>query len=118
MNQQESPFDRNLERLIRASFGPDTRLTPSAREQLHQRLSAALPETRRPKEFPAGILALFSSLVLLLAATNVLSIWDTSIRLPLSFALNPVGLLVLLNLACLPIASLVIILRRKSCPRT
>jgi hypothetical protein len=113
MNQPESPFDRNLERLIRASLGPETRLTPSAQEHLRLRLTAVLREKRRPKEFPAGILALFSSLILLLAAANILSIGHTSMRWPESFTLNPVGLLVLVNLACLPIASLVIILRRK-----
>jgi len=117
MNRHESPFDRNLERLIRASFGPDSRLTPSTREQLHQRLSAVFHETRQPQEFPAGILALFSGLVLLLAATGVFSAWGASVRLTLSFASNPIGLLVLANLACLPIASLVIVFfRRKSCP--
>jgi uncharacterized BrkB/YihY/UPF0761 family membrane protein len=116
MNPPESQFDRNLERLIRSSFGPETRLTPSAREQLRQRLSTAWREKRRPKEFPAGILALFSSLILLLAGADFLSLANTSLRWPESFTLNPVGLLVLVNLVCLPIASLVIILRRKSWP--
>lgn len=115
MNQQESQSDRNLERLIRASCGPETRMTPLAREQLHRRLSAALRKKRRHEEFPTGILALFSGIVLLLTATSFFSLLNRSIRLPLSFGLNPVGLLVLMNLACLPIASLVIILRRKSC---
>jgi hypothetical protein len=116
VNQQETPSERDLERSIRASFGPDARLTPSAREDLHRRLSAALREANRPKEFPAGILALFSGLVLLLAATTILSVGDSNPGLSLSFTLNPVGLLALVNLACLPIASLVIILRRRSCP--
>jgi hypothetical protein len=115
MNQKESHFDRNLERLIHASCGPETRLTPFAREQLHRRLSAALREKRRQDEFPAGILAFFSSVILLLAATSLLSFLNMGVRLPQSFGLNPVGLLVLVNLACLPIASLVIILWRKSC---
>jgi hypothetical protein len=113
MNPQESQSERNLERLIRASCGPETRLAPLAREQLHQRLSAALREKRRPEEFPARWLALFSGLILLLAATSFLPLWNTGVRLPQSFGLNPVGCLVFVNLACLPIASLVIILRRK-----
>jgi hypothetical protein len=114
MNQQESPYDRNLEKLIRASFGPDARLAPETRNQLYRRLVAELRETRRPKEFPKGILALFSSLVFLLAVTSVLSVWETGVQWPQIFALNPFGLLVLVNLAYLPISSLVIILRRKS----
>jgi hypothetical protein len=113
MNEQESQSEGNLERLIRASCGPETRSAPLAREQLHQRLSAALREKRRPAEFPAGWLALFSGLILLLAATSVLPLWNTSVRPSQIFELNPVGGIALVNLACLPIASLVIILRRK-----
>ena len=115
MNQQESQFDRNLASLIHASCGPETRLTPFAREQLHHRLSAALREKRRHEEFPAGILALFSGVVFLLAAAIFLSSLIPSLGLPRSFVFNPAGLLVLVNLAFLPIASLVIVLRRKSC---
>jgi hypothetical protein len=107
MNEQESQSEGNLERLIRASCGPETRSAPLAREQLHQRLSAALREKRRPAEFPAGCL------ILLLAATSVLPLWNTSVRPSQIFELNPVGGIALVNLACLPIASLVIILRRK-----
>jgi len=115
MNQQESQFDRNLGPLIHASCGPATRLAPLAREQLHQRLSAALREKCRHEEFPAGILALLSGLVFLLATAIFLSLLAPSAGVPRSFVLNPAGLLVLVNLAFLPIASLVIVLRRKSC---
>jgi hypothetical protein len=115
MNQQESQFDQNLERLIQASCGPETRPKPSAREQLHQRLSAELREIRRQEEFPAGILAVLSGVVLLLVAASFLSPSYTAVRISHGFELNPIGFVILVNLACLPIASLVIILRRKSC---
>lgn len=116
MNEQESRSDRYLERLIQTSCGPETRLAPFAREQFRQRLFAASRKKRRREEFPAGLLALFSGLVLLLAAASLLPLWDTSLRLLQDSGSNPLELLVFANLACLPIASIVIILRRKSCP--
>lgn len=115
MNQQKSQFDQNLERLIQASCGPEMRPKPAAREQLHQRLSAELREMRRQEEFPAGILAVLSGVVLLLAAASFLLPSFVAVRLFYGSELNPIGFLVLANLTCLPIASLVIILRRKSC---
>jgi len=114
MNQQESPDDRNLEKLIRASFGPEARLTPETRNRIYRRLVTEWRETHQPKEFPKIILALFSGLFLLLAVTTVPLDWDAGARWPQIFASNPFGLLVLLNVAFLPIAGLVIILRRKS----
>lgn len=114
MNQQESPDDRNLEKLIRASFGPDARLTPETRIRIYRRLVTEWRETRQPKEFPKVILALFGGLFLLLAGMTVPLVWDAGARWPQIFTLNPFGILVLLNVAFLPIASLVIIIRRKS----
>ena len=115
MNEQEAQSDRNLERLIRMSCGPEARLSPLAREQFRLRLFAALREKSRTKDFPAGFLALFSGLVLLLAAMSLLPLWDKSLQLLQGFGSNPLELLVFANLACLPIACIVIILRRKSC---
>lgn len=117
MNDQESNSDRNFERLMRTSFGPETRPTPSARERLRRRLLAALRETGRPKEFPTGILALLSGLVSGLAAAGFISVLIRGQWLPWDLVLSPAGLLVLVNLSCVPIASLVIVLRRKLCPK-
>lgn len=116
MTREQTVFDLNLERLIRAACGAEARPTPATRRRLRRRLSAVLSETRPPREFPAGILALLGGLILLSAAAGFLSGRAAGVRLPLGIALNPASLMALVNLAALPIASLVIVIRRKLWP--
>lgn len=109
MNDHETNFEQNLARMLKASCGPGTRVTPDARERLRHELAATLRVRRQPSEFPGAALAALSLLVLLLWAAA----WPGGAGLPGKFPAVPVMVLAVVNLAGIPIASLVIVLRRR-----
>ena len=115
MNDRETFCEQNLGRLLQASCGAEARVTPAARHQLRQRLLAECRAQSVPAEFPAVVLSGLTCVLLLLVAGGALAGLGWGSLPASSTALAPFCALVLLNLLCLPVASLVIILRRKSC---
>lgn len=115
MNNQETSWEQNLGRLLRASCGAEARLGPTARHQLCQRLLAECRVRSAPAEFPAVVLGVLTCVLLLLVAGGALAGLGRGSLPASSSALAPFCALALLNLLCLPVASLVIVLRRRSC---
>jgi len=115
MNNRETSCEQNLGRLLQASCGAEARVTPAARHQLRQRLLAECRAQSAPAEFPAVMLGVLTCVLLLLVAGGALAGLGRGSLPASSTALAPFCALVLLNLLCLPVASLVIILRRKPC---
>ena len=61
MNDHETNFEQNLGRLIKASCGPETGVSPAARERLRRELAATLRHRLQPAEFPATALGLLTA---------------------------------------------------------
>lgn len=112
MHDQETPFEQNLPALLRASMGPDARPAPALREELRRQLGEQIAAQARPAEFPPLVLVGGSGAALLAGLG-----W-LAVRLDLGGAadlhvLAPVAVLLGVNYLCLPVACLIIILRRK-----
>jgi len=115
MNNRETSWEQNLGRLLQASCGAEARVTPAARHQLRQRLLVECRAPSAPAEFPAVVLGVLTCVLLLLLAGGVLAGLGRGSLPASSTALGPFCALVLLNVLCLPVASFVIVLRRKLC---
>ena len=113
MNDGETNFEQNLGRLLQASCGPETRVTPAMRERLRHELAATLGAHPQPAEFAGAALAALTCLVFLLCAAWSLRAWPGGTGLPAKFSTVPVMVLILVNMLGIPVASLVIVLRRK-----
>lgn len=109
MNDRETHFEQNLQRCLQASCGPESRLTPVTREQLRRELVRAVVTRGQPGPtgFPISALAVLTGFLCLLGIA-----WGASGARG-SIHTSPFVVLMLVNLAGLPVASLVIVLRRK-----
>jgi hypothetical protein len=81
--------------------------------QLHRAWLARMQPRPRFAEFPVSVLALFTGVLVLVGALAGVSFWSGGGRAINAVALTPFGTLVLVNLLCLPLAGLVIVLRRR-----
>ena len=113
MNDHETNFEQNLGRLMKASCDPETGVSPVARERLRRELAATLHHRLQPAEFPATALGLLTALVLLLFAAWGAGAWPGGAGLAGRLPSGPLLALVIVNLAGIPVASLVIVLRGK-----
>ena len=113
MNNEEASYEQNLGRLLQVSCGAEARVTPAARDRLRRRLSAECRAA--PAEFPAVVLGVLTCILVLRAAGSAAASLHPGSLLANATAFSPFGALVLVNFLCLPVASLVIVLRRRSC---
>lgn len=106
-------LEENVARLIAAAAGPDARPTPALRAQTLARLRDTLHARREAAPFPDGIAMLLGALLVLAVCSLVALAAAGSLGSPGSpawflLATGPVA-----NLALLPLAAAVIVLRRK-----
>ncbi len=113
MNDRETHFDCNLGRLLRASCGPETAVRPAARERLRRELVAMLQRHVQPAEFPVAALGFLTVALSLLFAAWGASAWTGVARSVGWGPAGPILALVLVNLVGIPVASLVVVLRRR-----
>jgi hypothetical protein len=113
MNDHETIFEQNLGRLFKACCGPESSVAPVARERLRRELVARLRPRLQPEEFPAPALGFVTTLVLFLFATWGACAWPGTARLGGSVLNGPILALLVVNLIGIPVASLVVVLRRK-----
>ena len=113
MNQRERYLEENTARLIRAAFDPNARPSPHASERAFQSLLADVRARSAAVAFPDSAVGVLGA-TLALAATW-LAIQAAAAAT--SFIANPPLLLMAawlaLNLALVPIASVVILIRRQ-----
>jgi hypothetical protein len=115
MEDKNHPLEENVEALLKASYPTQGQLDPRLRASMYGRLVQMLPPTPL---FPKMALGLICAALLLLELLAV----GTSVGLvafPVNdlFALLTAGI-VLLNLFCLPIASILIVIKRASASHT
>jgi hypothetical protein len=113
VSDRDTNFEQNLGRLLQTACGPQARAKPAMRDQLRQTLLAELRPQFLRVEFPTSILGVLSGALLLLVAAWAASGLGRGLSLTSHSAWFPFAALVLLNLLCMPVASLIIILRRK-----
>jgi len=115
MNDESDFLEQNTERLIRAGFGPEMRPDPAVREQTLRSLVGHIRTKRPATAFPVGILVILAGILVAMAvclAGGVLAAepaWPTGLE-PLSLKL--LVLTVALNVIWIPIASMLLVIRR------
>lgn len=110
--------EENMARLIAAAMGPDTQPSPGLRAQTLARLRAALRANQEPVAFPDSVVVLLAAL-LILAVCSLVALVVAGL---LGSAGSPAWFLLaaapIANLALLPVAAAVIVLRRKQNAQT
>jgi len=112
MGEPERDREETLASLIRAAAGPGARPDAEARERTLRMLDAEMRASRVPREFPDGILAAFVAFIAALAVWVGLRIGGGSALRPDPSLWMP-ACVVAANFFFLPVAILVIVLRRR-----
>lgn len=113
MNERERYLDRNTARLIRAAFGPQTRPSARAAEQALRLLLDQVRERSAEAAFPDAVVGILGATLVLAAAwltAQVLAGGSSPTASPL---LLMVAAWLGANLALMPVASIVILIRRR-----
>ena len=113
MNVPSDHTDENLARLIQAGFGPESLPDLRARARVFQCLAEHLPGRQSAAIFPQGILLALVGILILLAVCLAAQPHWTGIPPSMSLPNLIVGIVLILNLVFIPIASIVIVLRRR-----
>jgi hypothetical protein len=114
MNDENGPSEEDLARLIAAGFGPEARPGERARAATLRNLRARLRPRRVATAFPEHVLCLLLGALMLLGASLAAEMIEADF-----FCGSPTPNLVfaavlLLNVAFVPIAGVVIVIRRRN----
>jgi hypothetical protein len=110
MEDTERSKEKNIEALLQAGYAVENRLDPHLRAAMYGRLSQSL---NKHPAFPPLALGLICAVLLILAiymaaaATGIIPLSESDPLLYLTASA------LLLNFLCLPIASILIVIRRK-----
>ena len=114
MNENRSHLEANLARMIKAAAGGEAQLKESQRERTWHRLIAESRRSRPASPFPDRVLAFLGGVqafaALWLGIRVLTNGFTGTIDVPSLFVALPVTV----NLACLPIAVMLIYRRRRS----
>jgi hypothetical protein len=107
--------EENEGRLIKAAMGGDALPTPETERRVLRLLLAEQQAASQVAEFPTGILAALVGVLvvligLVLVQTSGVWVWAIS-SVPLAIA----ACMVCLNIAAVPVAGIVIVMRRRAC---
>ena len=110
MKEKERPEEKNIEMLLKAGYPEEGRLDPRLRVTVYSRLVKAMKA--RPV-FPPLALVLICVTLLLLAAILIGAAIGELPFVKMDLLIYLAGGVLLLNLLCLPVASILIVIRRK-----
>lgn len=115
MDRSDDILECNTARLIQSGMGGEARLDPELREELRHRLVGELRAGLALPAFPEKALGVLTALGLLAALGVLVQVGQTGLRTFEDGIWPMLALLLLLNLALTPVASIVIIvLQRRS----
>ena len=114
MNKERPYLEQNTAQLIRAAYGPSARPSADARERAFQLVLNQVRTRPAKDEFPDIAVIILSVVLVFIAAWLGFRVTSTAT----SFLASPLLLATLgwlvLNLAILPVASIVIVTRRRN----
>ena len=113
MDSEDRRLEANTARLIRAALGPETRPDPGAGQQALQSLLTGLRERRARSSFPDHTLAALVGTLVFMAAWLALQAIASDGAVNSPVLLLPATFVLLVNVAVVPVASIVIVLRRR-----
>lgn len=115
MSNDREFLEENAGRLIQSAFGPEARPRPVVRQRMLQRLLAEQRAQSERADLPDGILAALVGLLVLIGVW--LSTQSPGFGFPIacSLPLTIAAWLLYLNLGALPLAGIIIVIRRRKC---
>jgi len=113
MNESDEHVEINTARLIRAGYAPGARPDAAARERLLLRLRVEVRAKAAPAVFPAWVLGLLAGLGCALAAWALARLFGMGARALEDARWLALTMPLCVNLALMPAASLVIIVKRR-----
>ncbi|MCJ7738230.1 MAG: hypothetical protein MUQ10_13100 [Anaerolineae bacterium] len=113
MNEKKDWMDDNIADLIRASFAEDARPTSQTRESALHELRAVLRAKRGDGHFPDSVVAILGGTLFATAANVAYAMTAAGRTLTDNPAFLAVGMWMVLNLAALPVSSIIILSRRQ-----
>ncbi|MFC1595520.1 hypothetical protein ACFL3X_01245 [Gemmatimonadota bacterium] len=112
MEHKDNHLESNIARLVRESYGPQSRLDPELHEDMLRRLRGVSDATRSRTEFPDGVLLALTGVLILMAVWLVIQI-SSGQSIMSSTPLVIMAAILMLNLALVPISGIVIVMRRR-----
>lgn len=113
MSHENPHVEENIARLIEVGLGPQARPEPTIRGQTWRLLKAQLYERRDVPAFSNTALAVLTGILTVLAVWLIGQVQAASGPVHLSLSLILVALLVTANLLWVPIAGILIVIRRR-----
>ncbi len=113
MHNGERYHEDNIARLIQPALAPEARPDPLTREQTWRRLETLLHAKRTPTAFPDWALVVLAGILALMAAWLANQIFAGDVSMAMSPSFIVIALLLAFNLVCMPIAAVVIVIRRR-----
>jgi hypothetical protein len=113
MNERERYLDRNTAHLIRMAFGPHARPSARAAEQALRLLLDQVRERAAEAAFPDAVVGILGATLVLAATWLTAQVIVTGTSLTASPSLLVLAAWLAANLALVPVASIVILIRRQ-----
>jgi hypothetical protein len=114
VDHSDEVLESNTARLIQSGMGGEARLDSDLREALHRRLISELHAGLALPAFPEKALGLLTALGLLAVLSTLVQFSQAGMRAFENGFWPMLILLLLLNLMLIPVASIVIVLQRRS----
>ena len=113
MNENERYLDRNTAHLVRAAFGPHARPSARAAEQALRLLLDQVRERSAKAPFPDAAVGVLGATLVLAAICLTAQVIVNGTSLTVNPSLLGLAAWLSANLALLPVASIVILIRRQ-----
>lgn len=113
MNEEGNCLEENTARLVRAAYGPSARPSPEASQRVFRLLLGHVRVRPATPGFPDAALVALGAIVVFLAVGLAIQVAFPMTSLNASPSLLAAAMVLILNLAWVPVASIVIVLRRR-----
>jgi len=113
MNEEGNCVEENTARLVRAAYGPSARPSPQASERVFRLLLGHVKERPATPSFPDAALVALGALVAAVAVCVAAQVVLPRASLGASPSLLAAAMMLVLNLAWVPVAGIVIVMRRR-----
>lgn len=113
MNGSHDHLEDNIARLIQVGYSHESRPDPLAHDRMLQRLTNSMPGRQRVAVLPEWIVVALVGYLVFLAAWLVALNQQAVMSMGLNSIYFAVAFVLILNLAFIPIASILIVIRRR-----